>query len=92
MQGDVEGLTEVLDLLEGIVNKKDSNGWTPLHEGARGGHLEVVELLVKNGANLNEKSHNGETPLYWAKKEHGDDHDVVKFLTDLGAISLGPEL
>lgn len=92
MQGDVEGLTEVLDLLEGIVNKKDSNGWTPLHEGARGGHLEVVELLVKNGANLNEKSHRGETPLYWAKKEHGDDHDVVKFLTDLGAISLGPEL
>ena len=74
------------------MNKKDSNGWTPLHEGARGGHLDVVKLLVKNGANLNEKSYSGETPLYAVKREHGEDHEVYKFLEDLGAISLGPEL
>ncbi len=91
-EGDVEGLEEVLDLLEGLVNQKDSNGWTPLHEGARAGHVEVVKVLVDNGAKLNEKSNLGETPLYWAEKQHGTLHPVSKLLKDLGAISLGPDL
>jgi len=92
MDGDVEGLEEVLAILEDVVNKKDSNGWTPLHEGARGGHVEVVKLLIDNGADVNEKTNYGETPLYWAEKRHGKDHSVSKLLRSLGAISLGPEL
>jgi len=91
-EGDVEGLEEVLELLEDIVNKKDSNGWTPLHEGARGGYLKVVELLVENGANINDVTSNGETPLYWAEKHQGKNHGVVEFLKSLGAINLGPDL
>jgi len=89
-EGDIESLEEVLAALEDIVNKKDANGWTPLHEGARGGHLEVVELLVEKGAGLNDRTENGETPLYWAEQhKHGA---VASFLETLGAISLGPEL
>ena len=89
-EGDFESLEQVLNALEDIVNKKDANGWTPLHEGARGGYLEVVELLVEKGADINEITANGETPLYWAgKNDHGP---VAKFLEELGAISLGPEL
>ena len=74
------------------MNKKDNNGWTPLHEGARGGHLDVVEILVENGANLNEQSNRGETPLYWATKQHGEAHPVAVFLRRLGALNLGPDL
>jgi ankyrin repeat protein len=89
-EGDLESLEEVLSALEDIVNKKDANGWTPLHEGARGGYLEVVQLLVEKGADINEITANGETPLYWAgKNEHGP---VAKFLEGMGAIVLGPEL
>lgn len=88
--GDVEGLQEVIDTLGELVNKKDNNGWTPLHEGARSGHLEVVQLLIENGAEINEQTENGETPLYWAEKKHK--RTVMQFLRSLGAISLGPDL
>lgn len=89
-EGDIESLEQVLSLLEDVVNKKDSNGWTPLHEGSRGGHLEIVQLLVEKGANVNEETRNGETPLYWAKQS-GHKH-VTTFLEQLGAIELGPDL
>lgn len=95
MDGDVEGLEEVLAVLEDVVNKKDSNGWTPLHEGARAGHLKVVEMLIKNGADINEKTNFGETPLYWAekdKKKNREKSAVSKLLISLGAVNLGPDL
>lgn len=78
-----------------IVNARDSNGWTPLHEGARGGHKEVVELLVQKGANINERTgedENGGTALWYAIDTHGKKHPVVKFLKKIGALSIGPEL
>lgn len=78
--------------MENYVNQKDSNGWTPLHEGARGGHKEVIEILVENGGKINEKTNSGETALWWAEKTHGSDHPIVAFMKKLGAIKLGPEL
>lgn len=88
--GDVEGLQEVIDALGELVNKKDQNGWTPLHEGSRAGHQKVVEILVERGANINERTGLGETPLYLAEKR--DNRSVIEFLKKFGAISLGPEL
>lgn len=90
--GDFESLKEIVEIMEDVINKKDENGWTPLHEGARGGHKEVVELLVSKGANINEKTHGGETPLWWAEREHGKNHPIIEFMKSLGAIKLGPEL
>ena len=52
------------------VNARD--GWkrTPLHYAAEEGHRPVVELLIKNGANVNlkddETDARGETPLHLA--------------------------
>ena len=39
---------------------------TPLHHAASIGYKEIVELLIANGADVNAKDHNGETPLDWA--------------------------
>jgi ankyrin repeat protein len=36
---------------------------TPLHRAAREGHKQTAELLIANGAGVNEKDENGETPL-----------------------------
>jgi len=96
--GDVKELKELVSRkgvnVEKIVNAKDENGWTPLHEGARGGHKEVVELLVNNGATINDRTGDGDgaTALWYAEDTHGKHHPVVKFLKKIGALSIGPEL
>ncbi len=39
------------------------DGTTALHEATRGGHVEVVKLLVESGANINALNFSGLTPL-----------------------------
>lgn len=51
-----------------------------------------VKYLVENGANANEITKGGETALWWARKEFGDDHPVVSFLEEIGALEVGPDL
>ena len=91
--GDIKNLEEEIKRKKDVVNAKDENGWTPLHEGARGGHLEVVKLLVENGADVDVKTYGtGATALWWAKRSLGEDDPVVEFLESIGAMDIGPEL
>jgi len=51
-----------------------------------------VEISVDTGANINEQTNAGATALYLAEQEaHCESHKMVKFLKDMGRISLGPE-
>jgi prolyl 4-hydroxylase len=91
--GKVEELYTLLE--EGgdhLVHAKDHNGWQPLHESARAGHLTVVQLLVAKGAGINERTHEGAggTPLYYASTSHGEESLVAKFLQSHGAVSIAP--
>ena len=47
------------------VNVKDGIGVTPLHFAVLGGHKELAELLIANGADVNAKTNTGGgiTPL-----------------------------
>jgi len=92
--GDAVQLKSVIEQMEHLLDAKDSNGWTPLHEGARGGHEDVVKLLIDRGASINERTREGkgETPLYWSIKENGADHPVSQLLVSLGGLSIGPDL
>jgi prolyl 4-hydroxylase len=91
-RGDVDKLNSVIESMAHLLDAKDMNGWTPLHEGARGGHESVVRVLVEKGASINERNKRGETPLYWSIKQNGVDHPVSQFLMELGALNIGPDL
>lgn len=45
------------------MNKRDQFVWTPLHHAAYGGHVEIIELLLKAGAAVDAAALNGGTPL-----------------------------
>ena len=49
-----------------LVNCSDENGKTPLHFSANAGHFNIVEFLVKNGADYNFQDKSGWTPLHSA--------------------------
>lgn len=46
---------------------RDNAGWTPLHEACNHGFLEIVEMLVEAGADINDRGGSkcgGITPLH----------------------------
>jgi len=91
-KGDLKQLKKHVKESKENVHLKDKNGWTPLHEAARGGHADVVKYLVENGADVNTLTGVGESALWWAKHEFGEDHPVVLFMEEIGALEVGPDL
>ena len=63
-KGDIEAVKQHL-AAGADVNAGGVFGKTPLHLAAMGGHKEIVELFITNGADLNAKGFGG-TPLDWA--------------------------
>lgn len=63
------------------VNAQDFEDYTPLHNAAWNGHLEIVKTLVNQGANINLASYDGSTP-YSCTRKHPE---VREFLEVLGA-------
>jgi ankyrin repeat protein len=66
------------------VDLRNAQGATALHDAALAGKLDVVQLLVEKGANVNAKDNeSGATPLHhaasWGRTE------VVTFLLENGA-------
>mmetsp|Transcript_18567 Transcript_18567/g.30940 ORF Transcript_18567/g.30940 Transcript_18567/m.30940 type:complete len:349 (+) Transcript_18567:108-1154(+) len=56
------------------VATTDQDNCTPLHIAAQFGHLKIIKLLVKNGANVNVKKKNdGVTPLFLAVRTLHED-------------------
>lgn len=75
------------------ANSFSSSFMQPLHEGARSGNIDIVKYLVENGADVNVTTGgSGASALWWAKSRFEDDHPVIAFLEELGAIETGPDL
>ena len=82
------GHYETADYLIGAgasINTPSSNPLkvTPLHSAAAGGHLKIVELLLKCGADPNLRQNGGFTPLH-AAAQNGQ-VDMVRMLLFHGA-------
>ncbi|XP_018652671.1 putative fetal globin-inducing factor [Schistosoma mansoni] len=52
--------------LRELLSAKDQDGYTALHRAAYGGHVEVLQYLMKYGANINNRTEDGWTPLHSA--------------------------
>ncbi|MFA7368030.1 MAG: ankyrin repeat domain-containing protein, partial [Kiritimatiellales bacterium] len=69
------------------LNTKNANGWSVLMVAAYNYHKVAVELLVKNGANVNQSNYKGTTILMYAKSapSRGRDLSMIKWLIEKGA-------
>lgn len=92
--GQLDFLKKVAEDDKEILQAKDKNGWMPLHEAARGGHVNVAEFLVQEGSDINARTNNnrGGSVMWWAKESHDEDHPMIKYLEKLGAEYIEPEL
>jgi ankyrin repeat protein len=83
----LHNLQEVRSLLRNIenVNIKNNNEETPLYWAVRANQLEIVQLLLNNGAkaSVNMTSRFGDTPLYWAIRN--ENPQMIQLLLDSGA-------
>ena len=62
--GDMAALAAIGATDIGLLNIKDANGWTPLHEAARGGHLEAVKFLIDIGLDKVKKRYREQTTQF----------------------------
>ena len=66
------------------MNQKDKYGRSPLHVCAAADHCDMVEFLLRNGADIDSRSEGDEqTPLHFAAKN--DAASSLKALLGFGA-------
>ena len=94
VKGDVATLKGLAAENKRALLARDQNGWQPLHEAVRAGHLGAVKLLVEHGADINSVTNGGSgvSPYHIAIKSHSPTHPVAEFLASMGAVNIGPEL
>lgn len=69
--------------LKNVVDELDELGLASIHWAADSGHTNIIELLLKNGADINRKDVDGQTALHYAAS--CDHVNCVKFLLRKGA-------
>lgn len=77
-------LLENLIMQGADVNARDKGAWTPLHLAAKNGHVEALQILLENGANMHVKDiKHGWTPLHIAIVSK--QYESAKFLIRAGS-------
>ena len=85
-EGDADRVRELLDAGADVNVRNANKGrlqYTPLHWAARNGHLEIAEILISRGADLDAEDPDYSTPLYLAAEQGHP--KVVEFLISKGA-------
>ncbi|XP_068081595.1 death-associated protein kinase 1 [Anabrus simplex] len=82
VEGNVDGLDELLGVADIDVNIVNKHGVTAAHIAAGQGHTAILSLLQARGANLHVIDSHGDTPIMWAAR-HGQ-IDTLKLLLNAG--------
>ncbi len=78
-------LVNDLIVLGANVNWQDEDNWdqTPLHRATNNGRVEIAQMLIDAGADLDVQTNSGKTPLHWAARNGRV--EVAQMLIDAGA-------
>jgi ankyrin repeat protein/L-ascorbate metabolism protein UlaG (beta-lactamase superfamily) len=87
-QGDLSKTQSLITKDPALLNSKTEDGRTPLHVAVLGGHKELVEYLIQEGANIDALDKEGRTPLMNAIMFKKPDlaHSLVKMGADVKII------
>lgn len=64
--GSLEQVRSILNEAPALARSAGKHGETPLHLAARDGRMEIAQVLLENGADLNARSYQQRTPLVLA--------------------------
>lgn len=81
--GDLAKVRLLIQQDSSCLKASDARGRQPVHEAARGGHLDVLDFLQERGADLNAPDAQTTTPLHEAAAANRA--EVVTFLLGKGA-------
>ncbi|MEZ9525685.1 ankyrin repeat domain-containing protein [Enterovibrio norvegicus] len=85
-RGAVEALALMLDISKDMeLREKDVQGRTPLFTAVNLHRVDVVQYLLKRGANANATTLHGYTVLHMAAGEHEEALEIVELLVKAGA-------
>ena len=59
-----------------FINEIDQAGWTPLHYAANADSLDIVQILVENGANIDYRDEENKRPI-----DVAEDDAIIAYLT-----------
>jgi hypothetical protein len=90
--GDLDTLIDIAKEDASALHLEDMNGWQPIHEAARSGYMEVVEFLADQGADVNARTYAGHSVLQIVADFWGQEDPLYEYLSNLGALEMGPEL
>jgi len=82
--GNLPQLRQISNTDVGMLNAPDRNGWKPIHEAARGAHVQIVEyLIVEQMLDVQETTNNGRSPLSLAQEFHGENHPISRLIVQI---------
>ncbi|XP_044764330.1 serine/threonine-protein phosphatase 6 regulatory ankyrin repeat subunit A-like [Coccinella septempunctata] len=66
------------------INMTSKSKSTALHEAAKTGRVDIIKILLENGADIDAKDEAEQTPLHWAVRYHNS-MDQIKIFVENGA-------